>query len=509
MVTIHLQKKYFNFHTVTLLLILLAGSTLSVWQFLINRSLWLDEASLALNIINRDFIELLSPLDYMQSAPILFLFIEKMTSLLFSGSEYGLRILPLVSFLFSSYLLAIILQSIYKNSLSIVFGLSLFFFNHTLLYYSSEVKQYMTDVFLQCFLLYISIVFKVPKTTKHCIALSILGVGAIFLSNVAPVILVTSGIYLLYIYIKEKNGRLPLLTIVYILWASAFIVYFSLFIHNNPHKPGMNTFWSPTFISCNPFKFYMYRSIAVDLYTLAQISGMNNKIASIVCISLFFAGITGLIRRKKIEILIAGLVPVGAHIGLVMLKLYPFDIKFVLYLLPSFLIICSSGVEYSLQRIKGNLLLFASPCIAIIVFFQLYHIGFPVKKEEIKEALLYIESNSEKTVPVYIYYGARSSFLYYSNTGFTTIAHRSVYGTIHRDDIHRYIDEIPRNQKEFWLLFSHVYKEEDLYILNNLTHAGFVREKEYKTQGASAFLIKKNELNIKNKITLTTTRQNY
>jgi hypothetical protein len=57
--------------------ILAAGVVLSLAQFLFNRSLWWDEAAMALNIIHRSSAELLQPLDYAQSAPVLFLQILK------------------------------------------------------------------------------------------------------------------------------------------------------------------------------------------------------------------------------------------------------------------------------------------------------------------------------------------------------------------------------------------------------------------------------------------------
>jgi len=52
-------------------LIIGLGIILRVAEYLPNRSLWRDEASLALNITNRSLFELLSkPLDYNQGAPL-------------------------------------------------------------------------------------------------------------------------------------------------------------------------------------------------------------------------------------------------------------------------------------------------------------------------------------------------------------------------------------------------------------------------------------------------------
>jgi len=56
-----------------LILLVASGFALSIFQFLYNRSLWLDEAALSLNIIKKNPFQLLQPLDYSQVAPILYL----------------------------------------------------------------------------------------------------------------------------------------------------------------------------------------------------------------------------------------------------------------------------------------------------------------------------------------------------------------------------------------------------------------------------------------------------
>ena len=75
-------------------LILLVGVLFRLRQYLTGRSLWLDEAMLAINIRNRGFGGFFRPLDYDQGAPIGFLFIEKTFSLVFGTNELSLRLFP-------------------------------------------------------------------------------------------------------------------------------------------------------------------------------------------------------------------------------------------------------------------------------------------------------------------------------------------------------------------------------------------------------------------------------
>src|SRR5512144_903664 len=79
------------------LLLILAGIGVRLVPMLANRSLWLDEAMLALNIVTRPLADLLRPLDYAQGAPLGFLLLEKLSVTLFGPNEPALRLVPLLA----------------------------------------------------------------------------------------------------------------------------------------------------------------------------------------------------------------------------------------------------------------------------------------------------------------------------------------------------------------------------------------------------------------------------
>src|SRR5687767_7155524 len=70
-----------------------AGVLLRAVQYFANSSLWVDEAALSRNILDRSFAQLAQPLDYAQSAPIGFLFAQKVM-VSFGSSEWLLRAIP-------------------------------------------------------------------------------------------------------------------------------------------------------------------------------------------------------------------------------------------------------------------------------------------------------------------------------------------------------------------------------------------------------------------------------
>ena len=131
------------------------GILLPSIQYFFNRSLWVDEASLALKILNAGILALLKPLESGQAAPIIFLLLEKFFSILIPNSDYGIKIVPLFSYFASLFFFYKILKQIFNNTYTIIFALSLFVFKAALIYYSSEVKQYICDVFVITSIYYI------------------------------------------------------------------------------------------------------------------------------------------------------------------------------------------------------------------------------------------------------------------------------------------------------------------------------------------------------------------
>src|SRR5262245_53790721 len=134
--------------------LIMLGILLRLRQYLVNRSFWADEASLAFNLVTRGFSGLTQPLDYHQGAPIGFLFIEKLSIFALGNNEYTMRLFPLISGIFAIYLLYIIAKT--HIGLSGLFALLAFSVGSNLIYYSSELKQYSSDVMIALLLVYLA-----------------------------------------------------------------------------------------------------------------------------------------------------------------------------------------------------------------------------------------------------------------------------------------------------------------------------------------------------------------
>lgn len=125
-------------------LVLLIAAGVRLPHFMLARSLWLDEAMLALNIAARGFADLLEPLDFNQAAPIGFLMLERVAVALAGFSEQSLRALPLLAGLATVPLVGLAGRRL-SGDVAGILAATLAALSPTLVRYSNEVKPYSLD----------------------------------------------------------------------------------------------------------------------------------------------------------------------------------------------------------------------------------------------------------------------------------------------------------------------------------------------------------------------------
>ena len=172
---------------------IILGILFRLRQYLFDRSLWLDESLLALNIIRRSPTELLKPLDHAQGAPIGFLWLEKLAVHSLGPGEMTLRLVPFLAGLGSIFLFVMVARRFLTPG-AVLIAVALFSFCSPLIYYSSEAKQYSIDVAV-ALLLYLmsSPMLEFQLGTMRVIALSLAGAFAIWLSHPAAFVLAVLG----------------------------------------------------------------------------------------------------------------------------------------------------------------------------------------------------------------------------------------------------------------------------------------------------------------------------
>lgn len=137
-------------------LVVLVAAGLRLPHFMLARSLWLDEAMLALNIAARGFVDLLEPLDFNQAAPLGFLLLERAAVALAGVSEQSLRALPMLAGLAVIPLVGLVGRRLAGDAAGIL-AAALAALSPTLVRYANEVKPYSFDALVSAGLLLLAL----------------------------------------------------------------------------------------------------------------------------------------------------------------------------------------------------------------------------------------------------------------------------------------------------------------------------------------------------------------
>ncbi len=127
-------------------LLVALGLGLRLYHYLRNPSVWHDEAAVLVNVLERNFRELLGPLRFAEAAPPLFLWMERASALLFGESTYALRLLPFLASCGSLLLLAWLAHRLLSPR-AVPWAVLLFACSEMLLWHACEAKPYALDVF--------------------------------------------------------------------------------------------------------------------------------------------------------------------------------------------------------------------------------------------------------------------------------------------------------------------------------------------------------------------------
>ncbi|HLJ92843.1 MAG TPA: hypothetical protein VKU02_06585 [Gemmataceae bacterium] len=122
------------------------GLALRLHFYLSDLSMWHDEAALVLNVLHKDFLDLLGPLSFAEAAPPLFLWIERAFSLLFGESTYALRLIPFLASCGSLLIFLPVARSVLRPAM-VPWALLLLACSDHALWHTCEAKPYAVDIF--------------------------------------------------------------------------------------------------------------------------------------------------------------------------------------------------------------------------------------------------------------------------------------------------------------------------------------------------------------------------
>ena len=401
----------------------LVAVVLRVAQYLANRSLWLNEADVALNVLNRGFASLVSELDFNQGAPLGFLWIEKVVTIVIGSSEFAFRLFPLICGLASVYLFLCVARGVVAAH-ALPIALLLFATSNGLIYYASEVKQYSTDVVATLLLTLLACsILDTRISYRRSVAVAVGGVLVVGFSHAAAFVLLAMVVVFSIELVRHRRSSAskPLLLIV-ATWTVGGLTVVALSLDQLTQlRSSLPTRMEPLSIGYvlhwfNKFATALGESLGL-LLGPGWASSLLLKIAAVVSV----VGVASLFRRHRAKCLILILPAVFAYIAY-LANLYPLFPRTTLFVLPAGIIVLAQGVTAivtPLPRIAAVSIgaTLATALCVVPASYAAYHLVVPRQHEEIRPVLQDIRRSWRPGDAIYLHYGAQYAFLYYLQCG--------------------------------------------------------------------------------------------
>jgi hypothetical protein len=324
-------------------IVVLLGLAVRAEQYVYRRSLWFDETLLALNVVHRSYARLLEPLAYSQGAPPGFLSAQRTAVLVFGSNEYALRLVPFLGGCLALVVFAHLSYRLLSRPAALT-ATALFALSPFLVYYSSEGKQYSTDVLFVVLLLDLAVgLLRGPVRPTRVCAFGLAAVVAVLCSH--PAVFVAAGastVLLLTYFARREWNRLAWLAAASALWAASFAVEYLLILRPLAGDRALLAYWQagfpPTPLALDPVAGWLGAALWRLVRDLAgfPLAGL--------AIALGMAGAVAIARRGASQLAMV-LAPLPVVVGAAVLHRYPLDGRLALFLVPVVLLLVAAAID--------------------------------------------------------------------------------------------------------------------------------------------------------------------
>lgn len=476
--------------------ILLVGVLIRVTVYLQNRSLFLDEANLARNIVERGYNDFFENLDYEQYAPPLYLIITKLSTDLFGINEFALRLPSLIAGISSLILFFRLLNFLLKSDISKWYIFLLFAFSILLIRYSSEVKQYAFDLALTLALVLWAFSAKDKKLNRgKTIKWALVGSLCIWLSMPIIFVLAAIGLAFLYEFWARKQVVLTSLLPIGLSWVCSFAIYFFLILNEDASNSNLVNYHS----------VYFFRIIPSDMETLNQNleillgifrSTTDQTALSIVwSILIFLSGSYMLVKKDKYLSIIL-LTPIALCLLASSFEFYSLIERLTIFFIPILMLIMGFGLSFLWQKAHWviKIVMVVVMFVTIVNKKGYEYFWQKFEKEDSKSVLNYLENNANEDDLIYVQADGVPAFVFYNEYYDNAYGFENIY-------LAKW-DELPfevipplietNSGDKFWLFFSHTFPQQ--LIDRNLESAKNLGSQvdQFNSYEASTYLFLKN-----------------
>jgi hypothetical protein len=359
------------------LLVVAVGLAWRLGRFAIGFPIWGDEASLAMNLLLRDFAGMLRPpLEYRQMAPVGFMWVQLALSKVFGINDWSMRLFSLlcgVGALLLFWLFAKKLLDRRGTLLAVaIMAASYYPVRHT-----SEFKPYASDMLVGLLLTMGAWhVSRRPSSAVRWILLIAGSAVAVWLSFPSAFVIGGLGVFLVHLAVRAKHlGALGGLAVLGLVTGLSFLAMF--LIYAGPHAAAsphymVHSSWRWSF---PPFdRPWLLPWWLLDVHTgnmLAYPIGGKN-FGSVATFILVAIGCVMLWRRGRRGLLLLLLGALPFMLIAASLKRYPYgtSARTTLFMAPAFCLLAGVGlhrcIRFAPQRLRARLLRTAALLLAAL-----------------------------------------------------------------------------------------------------------------------------------------------
>ncbi|HET6883184.1 MAG TPA: glycosyltransferase family 39 protein [Pirellulales bacterium] len=315
-------------------------------RFLLRFPLWEDECFLVSNFIDRDFANLLEPLNYHQVAPLGFLAAELAAVKLLGFNEWSLRLVPFAAGIASVLLFRRLAGQLVEGPAKLI-AVATFCASYSGIRYAAEAKPYGVDLVVSLVLLTFAVEWWRKGRTAWLIVLTACVPLAVLLSY--PACFVAGGLsaFMAVVLIVEDRRGWAAWAAFNAALAASFLLMLRVAAKGQAEAElgWMQDYWKdhlPSLAAPGQLLWWLLTTHTGDLLAIPIGGGRG---ASAISFLLVACGVAALVRTRRYTLLTLLLMPAALNLTAALMGRFPYGghVKFSQYLAPAICLLIGVG----------------------------------------------------------------------------------------------------------------------------------------------------------------------
>lgn len=389
-----------------------AGAILRAAEYLEGRSLWLDETLLSLNVLEKSWSGLAGPLDYQQGAPVGFLLLQKLAVLLAGPGEYGLRLVPLLAGM-ATLLFGWLLARRWLGPDGGLVALGLLALCDPLVSFAAEAKQYGLDACVTVVLLWAGVRAFQDGGRRDFALLAVLGSLLLWFSHPAAFVLAGVGAMLAVPAFRARDrAALFRLAAVAAAWSAGFLLCYAVSLRRLAANPFFLDFWAPWFVPPPGDLPWFARKVALQVAAFLDLSP-----SPLLLLAWLGLGAVACAALRPAFLLAAG-VPVLAAAVASAAWLYPFSMRFLMFVVPIAVLLLAEGLVFAARaasrRVPWTGAIVLATAFAFPAWRAIHELQAPRVVQDIEPVLAFMQEQVRPDDRIYVFHLAAYPWRYYA-----------------------------------------------------------------------------------------------